>query len=276
MKKILYILLFVLAVVWALTLPIENTIGITSLYVFLNGVRLAILALLICGIYSQYQQSEGLPGLSFGRYFVTGSGILIISMLIFFLTLLLGNYTGFFLLSTIMTWLCDNVVGKLIAAALIALVLQFLIFKIGRFIVMGYYWVINHPVASIGFVIAIILFFLALSSNISLPKTENPFKAKEEAHTRTRDSIAAVERAQELAKKAARDAAAAKTAQDALLAANQATGPVADNGAHRDQGDPRPVQTITTEDVVLVNSGKVQSITELSSDQTIEQPVHNN
>lgn len=230
---------------------------------------LLFLAAQVSGLAARYPGNTHLAGTLDNYLKVTLYGGLGF-MILFFASMLLARATGFTLLAGIMTWLGDHmwfittlcVLLLIIAGGIWAI--EWLITKVYPFL--SRTWLV--PVLA-GIALLILLFN---SSFITyLPKLET-LDDRERIHAMQQDSIAAAERAQEFAKKAAQDAAAATAAQNSLLASNQETtsATIADNGANEDKGD-KLVQTITTPGVTMTNSPGNQNI---AVDFKIAQPQH--
>ena len=192
MRNLIWILLVVLAIVWAITAGTGPTLNFTSGYILGNGFLMGILGLLIATLYAQ--KNRGV--LTAVHFFLAWAGTMIVFDIIFFLSVLLGNCTDFWFLTTALTWICDNALMIALTAALIANAAVFVVLWIGGLLTTVYHATVTRVVGFAALAICIILGFMYFSSGTGfhLPKGTNPLEEKARESHRVSDSVATVKK----------------------------------------------------------------------------------
>jgi hypothetical protein len=141
------------------------------------------------------------------------AGTMIVFDIIFFVSVLLGNCTGFWFLTTALTWICDNVLMIALTAALIANAAVFVILWVGGLFTTVYHATVTRVVGFAALAICIILGFMYFSSGTGfhLPKGTNPLEEKARESRRVSDSVAVVKKITEQQTRIEKQIAQAKT-----------------------------------------------------------------
>lgn len=303
MRNIIWILLVVFAIVWALAAGTGPALNFTSGYILGNGFLMGILGLLIATLYAQKNRGA----LTVVHFFMAWAGTMIIFDIIFFLSILLGNCTGFWFLTTALTWICDNALMIALTAALIANAAVFVVLWVGGLFTTVYHATVTRVVGFSALAICIILGFMYFSSGTGfhLPKGTNPLEEKARESRRVSDSVAVAKKFSEqqsrVEKQIAQTQSSGKTSASDIakikemirlmkeldkdgshaaeiaklerlvelsdsLGTNKA---IADNGANTDQGD--PVATPATDQEIVAADG-TKLINKNGKQAILEQP----
>ncbi|MEI8224242.1 MAG: hypothetical protein WCG20_03950 [bacterium] len=192
MRNLIWILLVVLAIVWAISAGTGPTLNFTSGYILGNGILMGILGLLIATLYAQKNRGA----LTVVHFFMALAGTMTVFSIIFFLSVLLGDSTGFWFLTNALTWICDKALMIALTAALLANAAVFVVLWFGGLFTTAYYATVTRVVGFSALAICIILGFMYFSSGTGfhLPKGTNPLEEKASESRRVSDSVATVKK----------------------------------------------------------------------------------
>lgn len=268
MKHLHWILLITLAVLWAITVGTGNTINFTSWFIMYHGIKFGVAGLLFVTLVNKIIKTyswtstplitlldtngnriNNIPLLYYFKAFIDAA---LIYCIIFYLSILIGRWTGgFYLLERGIIKFSGAPLSIILKALLIANCLVFLVTWVLGFLTAAYHRVVSTV---IGFsVLVIIILCIAFSHysgfSVNLANDTDPMEELQRESQKTTDSIRAANNAAALQKK--KDAEAKQLADAAAKAPKE----TADNGAAIDQGDPTTTTTPATDQEIVTSDG---------------------